>query len=162
MRQLTSGLAILAVAVTGCAATATTSSGKAPAAAASPTVTTSPSAATATATGASGTATPGAGIGGLSGVGSAGPAQWVVHGTFETEGGSAQPLSGVVTFHDSTTGWTVNVTVGASGTFSTGLIAGTYTATGQTGNSGAPCSAPVAVTVHAGQVTQVSLVCKAS
>ena len=154
MRQLTAGLAIMALAVTGCAATATTSSGK------TSTAVTSHSATTATGT--SGTATPGTGLSGLTSGGASGLAQWVVDGTFETEGGPAHPLSGVVTFRDSTTGHTVNVTVGASGKFSLGLVAGTYTATGQTKHSDTPCSAPVTVTVRAGQLTRVSLVCKAS
>ena len=138
MRQLTAGLAIMALAVTGCAATAATSSGKPPT------------------TGTSGTATAGIGHGGASGL-----AQWVVDGTFETKGGDAQPLAGVITFRDSTTGHTVNVTVGTSGKFSLGLVAGTYTASGQTEHSDSTCSAPVTVTVQAGQLTRVSLVCKA-
>jgi hypothetical protein len=154
MRQLTAGLAIMALAVTGCAATATTSSGK--------TSTAVPSHSATTATGTSGTATPGTGLGGLASGGASGLAQWVVDGTFETEGGPAQPLSGVVTFRDRTTGHTANVTVGTSGKFSLGLVAGTYTATGQTKHSDSPCSAPVTVTVRAGQLTRVSLVCKAS
>lgn len=154
MRRLTAGLALTALALTGCAATATTGSGK------SSTAVTSHSATTATGT--SGTATPGTGLGGLTSSGASGLAQWVVDGTFETEGGSAQPLSGVVTFRDSTTAHTVNVTVGTSGKFSLGLVAGTYTATGQIKHSDSPCSAPVTVTVRAGQLTRVSLVCKAS
>jgi hypothetical protein len=158
MRQLTAGLAIMAVAVagcavTGCAATSSARGGSTPAA------TTSPSA-TPTSVG-SGTATGGAGLGGLTSGGSAGLAQWVVDGVFETAGGSARPLSGVVTFRDSATGHSANVTVGASGKFSLGLVAGTYTATGQTGHSDSPCSAPVTVTVRAGQLTRVSLACKA-
>ena len=139
MRQLAAGLAVIALAVTGCAATAATSPAKAPA------------------TRTSGTATAGIGHGGASGL-----PQWVVDGTFETKGGSAQPLAGMVTFRDSATGHTVNVTVGASGKFSLGLVAGTYTATGQTEHSGSPCSAPVTVTVQAGHLIRVSLVCKAS
>lgn len=154
MRQLTAGLAIMALTVTGCAATATNSNGKAPAATASHSAT--------TATGTSGAATAGAGLGGLTGGGAPGPAQWVVDGTFETEGSPAQPVSGVVTFRDRTTGQTVSVTVGASGKFSLGLIAGTYTATGYTKDNDWPCSAPVTVSVRAGQLTRVSLVCKAS
>ena len=150
MRQLTAGLAIMALAVTGCAAAATSS--KAPAAAASHSAT----------PGTSSTASAGTGISGLSGGGPGGLAQWVVHGTFETEGSPAQPLSGVVTFRDSTTRQTVTVTVGASGKFSLGLAAGTYTATGQTKRDFSPCSAAVTVTVRAGQLTQVSLTCKAS
>jgi hypothetical protein len=142
MRRLTAGLAITALALTGCATTAATSSGKAPAAVSSATAA-------------------GARPGGSVGHGSSGLAQWVVNGTFETEGGHAQPLSGVVTFRDSTTGHTVNVTVGTSGKFSLGLVAGTYTATGQTTHSDSQCSAPVTVTVPAGQLTRVSLVCKA-
>jgi hypothetical protein len=150
MRQLTAGLAIAALAVTGCAATATSSSGKTPAAP------------TSHSAGASGTASPAPGLSGLSGGGPGGPAQWVVHGTFETVGSPAQPLAGVVTFRDTTTGQSVNVTVGASGKFSLGLIAGTYTATGQTKQDFSPCSAPVTVTVRAGQLTLVSLSCKAA
>jgi hypothetical protein len=133
-------LAVTGCAVTGCAATATTSSGK------TPTAVTSHSASTTNKT---------------SG-GAAGLAQWVVNGTFETKGVPAQPLSGVVTFRDSATGHTVNVTVGTSGKFTLGLVSGTYTATGQTKHSASPCSAPVTVTVQAGQLTRVSLVCEAS
>ena len=159
MRRLTAGLAIMALAVTGCATTvATSSGGKAPAAATSHT----PATGTSSTTGTNGTATAGIRPGGSSGSGSSGLAQWVVNGTFETEAGHVQPLSGVVTFRDSTTGHTVNVTVGASGKFSLGLVAGTYTTTGQTKHSDSPCSAPVTVTVRAGQLTRVSLVCKAS
>jgi hypothetical protein len=154
MRQLTAGLTIIALGVTGCAATSSASGGSTPPAAASGHSAT-------TAAGGSATATGGAGLGGLTSGGSAGLAQWVVDGTFETAGGSARPLSGVVTFRDSTTGRTANVTVGASGKFSLGLVAGTYTATGQAGHSGTSCSAPVTVTVHAGQLTRVSLVCQA-
>ncbi len=153
MRRLTAGLAttaLAALAVTACAATTatTSSSGKAP------TAVTSHNPAT------GGTATAGTRPGGSAG--SSGLAQWLVNGTFETEAGHAQPLSGMVTFRDRTTGHTVNVTVGASGKFSLGLVAGTYTATGQTGHSNSPCSAPVTVTVRAGQLTRVSLVCKAA
>jgi len=148
MRQLTAGLALVALAVTGCAATASSSS-KTPAAPAS------------YSSGTSGTASAAPGVSGLSGGGPGGPAQWVVDGTFETVGSPAQPLSGVITFHDSTTGQTATVTVGASGKFSLGLIAGTYTATGQTQKDFSPCSAPVTVTVRAGQLTRVSLSCKA-
>lgn len=154
MRRLTAGLAIMALAATGCAATATTRSGNTSTAVTSHNATTT--------TGASDTATPGTGLGGLTSSGASGLAQWVVDGTFKTEGGPSQPLSGVVTFRDSTTGNTANVTVGASGKFSLGLVAGTYTATGQTKHSDSPCSAPVTVTVRAGQLTRVSLVCKAS
>lgn len=153
MRKVTAGLAMMALAVTGCAATATTSSGKTPAAASSHSAT--------TATGTSSAAT-GTGLGGLSSGGAAGPAQWVVDGTFETGGSPAQPLSGVITFRDSTTGNIVNVTVGASGKFSLGLVAGTYTATGQATHDDSACSAPVTVTVRAGELTRVSLVCNAS
>jgi hypothetical protein len=151
MRHLAAGLAIAALALTGCAATASTSSSGTPAAAASH---------GAAATAASGTATAATGLGGLTSGG--GPAQWVVHGTFETQGGSAQPLSGMVTFRDSATGRTVNVTVSASGKFSLGLAAGTYAATGTTVHGDSPCTAPVTVTVRAGQLTQVSLICKAT
>ncbi|HTU05704.1 MAG TPA: hypothetical protein VMG13_09150 [Trebonia sp.] len=151
MRQLTAGLALVALAATGCAATA--SSSKTPAAPASHSAT--------PATGTTGTASAAPGVSGLSGGGPGGPAQWVVDGTFQTVGSPAQPLSGVITFHDSTTGQTATVTVGASGKFSLGLIAGTYTATGQTKKDFSPCSAPVTVTVRAGQLTRVSLSCKA-
>jgi hypothetical protein len=150
MRRLTAGLAIMALAVTGCAAAATSS--RTPAAAPSHSATPRTSS----------TASAGTGTSGLSGGGPGGLAQWVVHGTFETEGSPAQPLSGVVTFRDSTTGQTVTVTVDASGKFSLGLVAGTYTATGQTKRDFSPCSAPVTVTVRAGQLTQVTLTCKAS
>lgn len=153
MRKLAAGLALVALAVSGCAA-ASTSSRKAPAPA------TSHSAATATGT--SDTATGGTGLSGLPSGGAPGPAQWVVDGTFETKGRPAQPLSGVVTFRDSITGHTVTVTVGSSGKFSLGLVVGTYTATGQTKDNDSPCSAPVTVAVRAGQLTRVSLSCEAS
>jgi hypothetical protein len=148
MRQLTAGLAIVALAVTGCAASAT-SSGGGSSSSKTPAATTSHSATAATSAG---------------GLPSSGPglAQWVVHGTFETAGSPAHPLSGMITFRDSTTRQTVTVTVGASGKFSLGLVAGTYTATGQTKQDFSPCSAPVTVTVRAGQLTQVALTCKAS
>jgi hypothetical protein len=150
MRQLTAGLAIVALAVTGCAASATSSSGGGGSSSSkTPAGTTSHSATAATGTG---------------GLPSSGPglAQWVVDGTFETAGSPAHPLSGMITFRDSTTTQTVTVTVGASGKFSLGLVAGTYTATGQTKQDFSPCSAPVTVTVRAGQLTRVSLTCKAS
>jgi hypothetical protein len=150
MRRLTAGLAIMALAVTGCAAAATSS--RTPAAAPSHSAT----------PGTGSTASAGTGTSGLSGGGPGGLAQWVVHGTFETEGSHAKPLSGVITFRDSTTGQTATVAAGPSGKFSLGLVAGTYTATGQTKHNDPPCSAPVTVTVRAGQVTQVSLICKAS
>ena len=152
MRQLTAGLAVMALAVTGCAATSSASGGAAPGTGHGP----------ATATAGSGTATGGAGLGGLTSGGSGGLARWVVDGSFETAGGSARPLSGVVAFRDRATGNQFGVTVGASGKFSLGLPAGTYTATGQAGHSAAPCSAPVTVTVRAGQLTRVSLVCRAA
>jgi hypothetical protein len=151
MRQLTAGLAVMALAVTGCSAASSASDPSPPATTISPSAT----------AGGSGTATSGAGLGGLTSGGSAGLAQWVVDGVFETAGGSARPLSGVVTFRDNSTGHSADVTVGASGKFSLGLVAGTYTATGQTGHSDSPCSAPVTVTVRAGQLTRVSLACKA-
>jgi hypothetical protein len=149
MRQLTAGLAIVALAVTGCAASATSSGGGSSSSSKTPAATTSHSATAATSAG---------------GLPSSGPglAQWVVHGTFETAGSPAHPLSGMITFRDSTTRQTVTVTVGASGRFSLGLVAGTYTATGQTKQDFSPCSAPVTVTVRAGQLTQVALTCKAS
>lgn len=157
MRQLTSGLAVavLAVlAVTGCAATTSTSGGKAPAAGTSRHGT--------TAAGASSTATATARPGGLSGINPGGPAQWVVRGTFASHGTAVVPLSGVVTFRDSSTGHTVNVTVGTSGTFSLGLTVGTYTVTGHPERSTSRCPAPVTVTVQAGDHNRVSLVCSAS
>ena len=152
MRQLTAGLALAGLALTGCAATASTSSHN------PPTAVTSHNAVTAT----SGTAAAKAGLGGLTSGGTSGPAQWVVDGTFETGNGPARPLSGVVTFRQSTTGHTVNVEVGTSGKFSLGLVAGTYTATAKAGQNASPCSAPVTVAVHAGQLTRVALVCKAA
>jgi len=145
MRQLTAGLAIMALTATGCAASATSSGGGSK----TPAATTSHSATAAT---------------GTDGLPSSGPglAQWVVDGTFETAGSPAHPLSGMITFRDSAARQTVTVTVGASGKFSLGLVAGTYTATGQTKQDFSPCSAPVTVTVRAGQLTQVALTCKAS
>lgn len=153
MRKLAAGLAVVALTVTGCAA-ASTSSGKAPTPATSHSATTT--------TGTSGTATAGPGLSGLPSGNAPGPAQWVVHGTFETKGSPSHPLSGVVTFRDRTTGHTVTVAVGASGKFSLGLVAGTYTAAAHTKDLDSPCSAPVTVTVQAGQLTRVSLSCEAS
>jgi hypothetical protein len=149
MRQLTAGLAIMALAVTGCAASATSSGGSSSSSSKTPAAATSHSATAATS--ASGLLSSGPGL-----------AQWVVHGTFETAGSPAHPLSGMITFRDSTTRQTVTVPVGASGKFSLGLVAGTYTATGQTKQDFSPCSAPVTVTVRAGQLTQVALTCTAS
>ena len=154
MRQLMAGLVIMALAVTGCAASATTGSSTPPAAVTSHGAT--PGAGT------SGTATAVGGLGGMTSNGSSGLAQWIVDGTFETQGAPVQPLPGVVTFRDSANGHTVTVTVGASGKFSLGLVAGTYTATGQAKHSDSACTAPVTVTVHAEQLTRVALVCKAS
>ena len=153
MRQLMAGLVIMALGVTGCAASATSGSGQ-------PAAVTSHG--TAPAAGASGPATAGPGLGGLTSNGSSGLAQWVVDGTFESQGVPAAPLPGVVTFRDSANGHTVKVTVGASGKFSLGLAAGTYTATGQARHSGSQCAAPVTFTVLAGQLTRVSLVCQAA
>lgn len=149
MRQLTAGLAVMALAVTGCTAAASTS--KTPTSAASHSATPGPS----------GTASAGTGARGLPGSGP-GPAQWVVEGTFETGGSPAQPLSGVITFRDSATGQAVTVTVGASGKFSLGLAAGTYTVTGQARHNDPLCPAPATVTVRAGQLTRVSLTCTSS
>jgi len=149
MRQLTTGLGIIALALTGCAATAA-SSGDAVPSHSAPAV-----------TGTSGTGTAGTGLGGVASGGSGGLAQWVVDGTFQAKGGSAQPLAGVVSFRDSSSGRTVTVTVGPSGKFSLGLVAGTYRATAQTARTGSPCAAPVTVTVRAGQLTRVSLACPA-
>jgi hypothetical protein len=153
MRQLMAGLVIMALGVTGCAASATTGSGK-PAAVTSHGTTPAASP--------SGTATALPGLGGLTSNGAPGPAQWVVDGTLETQGMPVKPLAGVVTFRDSGNGHTVRVTVGASGKFSLGLVAGTYTATGQAEHSDSQCAAPVTFAVQAGQVTRVSLVCQAS
>ena len=154
MRRLTAGLGIMALALTGCAATTSASSGKSPA--------TVPSHSATTADGTGGSGPAGAGLGGVAGGGSGGPAQWVVDGTFQSKGGAAQPLAGTVSFRDSSSGRIVTVTVGASGKFSLGLVAGTYTATAQAARSASPCSAPVAVTVRAGQPTRVALVCPAA
>lgn len=157
MRQLTAGLAIMALAVAGCAATATTSSGGKPAAAGSHGAT--------AAAGSGGTGSAGTGLNGLRSIGAPaapGLAQWVVHGTFERAGHPAQPLSGVVTFREATSGHTTTVTVGTSGKFSLGLAAGTYTAAGQTSRGDSPCSAAATVTVRAGALTRVSLLCKGS
>lgn len=162
MRQLTPGLgatvlAVTVLAVTGCAA-ASPGSGKAPAAGTSPGTSQGTAATPSRASSASAAAA--AAAAGL-GVNPGGPAQWVVRGTFKTQAG-AQPMSGTVTFRDNSTGRSVNVTVGASGTFSLGLTAGTYTVTGQPGSGATPCSASSTMTVQAGHVTTVSLVCKAS
>jgi hypothetical protein len=154
MRQLTAGLAIMALALTGCAATTSTSSGKTPAPV--------PSHSAPAPAGTSGTGAAGTRLGGMAGGGSAGPAQWVVDGTFQSNGGATQPLAGTVSFRDSSTGRTVKVTVGASGKFSLGLVAGTYTATAQAARSASPCPAPVTVTVRAGQTTRVALGCPAA
>jgi hypothetical protein len=153
MRQLMAGLVIMALGVTGCAASASTGSGK-------PAGVTSHGTTAAART--SGTATAVPGLGGLTGNGPAGPAQWVVDGTFETKSVPARPLPGVVTFRDTANGRTVQVTVGASGKFSLGLVAGTYTATGQVKHGDPQCAPPVTFTVRAGQLTRVSLVCQAS
>lgn len=158
MRQLMAGLVIMALGVTGCAASAST--GSATTGSGKPAAVTSHG--STPAAGTSGTATGVPGLGGLTSGGSAGPAQWVVDGTFETESMPAQPLPGVVTFRDTTNGHTVTVTVGATGKFSLGLVAGTYTATGQAQHSGSQCAPPVTFTVQAGQLTRVALVCKAS
>jgi hypothetical protein len=151
MRKLTVGLTILAAATTGgalagCAASASTS--------------TSPS------TGSSASATTGASASAakaaLGGGSAAGPAQWLVAGTFQTKGKPARPLSGTVTFRDGSTGKSVSVSVGTSGQFAVGLVAGTYTVTPEAKGSGSPCASPVTVSVRAGQQTKVSLACSAT
>jgi hypothetical protein len=83
----------------------------------------------------------------------------VVNGTFHATDKPSVPLSGTVTFRDAGTKKSVSVSVGASGEFTLGLAAGTYTATPQAKGGGSPCAAPVTVTVLAGQHTQVSLAC---
>lgn len=158
MRQLMAGLVIMALGVTGCAGSAST--GSASPGSSKPADVTSHGTTAAART--SGTASAVPGLGGLTGNGPAGPAQWVVDGTFETRSVPAQPLPGVVTFRDTANGRTVQVTVGASGKFSLGLVAGTYTATGQAKHGDSQCGPPVTFTVRAGQLTRVSLVCKAS
>ena len=99
------GLVIMALGVTGCAASASTGSSK-------PAGVTSHGTTAAART--SGTATAAPGLGGLTSNGPAGPAQWVVDGTFETRP-ACQTLSdcwGGGTFRDTANGRTVQVTVG--------------------------------------------------
>ena len=106
------------------------------------------------------------------------PALLAVLGKFEMVGGPLQPgktstpvrpLSGVITFRDSS-GDTLNVTVGASGTFSLNLAPGSYTVTGRSTHleqqnadgtvSDPPCSSPVKLTLRAGTTTaHVTVVC---
>jgi hypothetical protein len=105
------------------------------------------------------------------------PALDAVLGKFEMVGGPLQPgktstpvrpLSGVVTFSDST-GDALNVTVGTSGTFSVNLAPGSYTVTGRSKNleqqnadgsvSDRPCSSPVKLTVRPGTRVRVTVVC---
>jgi hypothetical protein len=146
MRQLTAGLGIAALAVlavTGCTATAASSSGKSSAAASS----------SASASGENG-------LSGLTSGGSGAPARFLVDGTFSGTGTPAKPLAGTITFLAASTGASTKVKVSSSGQFSLGLGAGTYKATGQAENGGSPCSAAATVIVHAGQTTQVSLVCR--
>ena len=154
MRQLMAGLVIMALAVTGCAASATTGSGKAAGRRDQP---------RRHARGRDqrhGDRRPG--LGGLTSSGSSGLAQWVVDGTFETEGGPAQPLPG----------WSPSATA-PPGTPSTSLSArpgssawasspGPTPPRGRPSTATRPARAPVTVTVRAGQLTRVSLVCKAS
>jgi hypothetical protein len=105
------------------------------------------------------------------------PALLAVLGKFEMVGGPLQPgktstpvrpLSGVVTFSDST-GDALSVTVGTSGTFSVNLAPGSYTVTGRSKNleqqnangtvSERPCSSPVKLTVRPGATAHVTVVC---
>ena len=76
----------------------------------------------------------------------------------------AQPLPGVVTVRDTANGHTVTVTVGASGRFSLGLVAGVYTAKVQAKHSDPRCAMRATGDVHraGGALTRVSLVCKAA
>jgi hypothetical protein len=147
MRKLTVALTILVAAVTGgalagCGTSASTGSGSSAGAGAG-----AGAGAAASASAAAKAALPGGG--------SAAPAQWLVEATDKP----TVPLAGKVTFRDASTGKSVSVAVGASGQFSLGLAAGRYTATPQAKNSSSACSAPVAVTVRAGQQTKVSLTC---
>ena len=151
MRKLTAGLAILAAtaaggALTGCSSAASSSQAAAPASA------------TASASGVASAAKSAVSSGGVV-VGGAAPARWLVHGTL-TQGTPAQPMAGIVTFRDKSTGTSTSVTVGNSGQFTVGLMAGSYTAipvapAKGTGN----CGAVVAVTVKAGGQTKVALSC---
>ena len=146
MRQLMAGLgitALAALAVTGCASSASSSGGQ-------------PSAAASASTSAKN------GLSGLTGGGSGAPAQFLVDGTFSAKGAPAKPLAGTIIFRAASNGVSTKVTVGSSGKFSLGLGAGTYRATGQAEDGGSPCSAAATVVVHAGQTTQVSLVCRTS
>jgi hypothetical protein len=69
-------------------------------------------------------------------------------------------MAGIVTFRDKSTGKLTSVTVGNSGQFTVGLVAGSYTATPVTSAKGdGSCGAIVAVTVKAGQQTKVALSC---
>ena len=105
------------------------------------------------------------------------PALMAVRGRFEMVGGPIQPgktstpvmpLSGVVTFRDSG-GDALDVTVGASGTFSVNLAPGSYTVTGRSKSieqqnadgtvSDPPCSAPLTLTVRPGTPAHVTVVC---
>jgi hypothetical protein len=105
------------------------------------------------------------------------PALLAVRGRFEMVGGPIQPgktstpvrpLSGVITFRGSG-GDALDVTVGASGTFSVNLAPGSYTVTGRSKNleqqnadgtvSDPPCSSPVRLTVRAGTPAHVTVVC---
>jgi hypothetical protein len=152
MRKLTVGLTILAAAttggaLTGCASSASTSTSPSTGSSASAT------------TGASASAAAKAALGGGS---AGGLAQWVVQGTFQTEGKPARPLSGTVTFRDGSTGKSVSVSVGTSGQFTLGLVAGTYTATPEVKGGGSPCASPVTVSVRAGQQAKVTLACSAT
>jgi hypothetical protein len=150
MRQLATALGIAtltALAVTGCAATASSGSGK-PSAAASSSASASTSAEN--------------GLSGLTSGGSGAPAKFLVDGTFSGKGAPAKPLAGTITFRAASNVASTKVTVGSSGKFSLGLGAGTYSATGQAEDGGSACSAAATVIVHAGQTTQVSLVCRTS
>ena len=149
MRKLTAGLAILAATATGgaLAGCSSAASSSQPAS----TVSTAASAASAVASAAKSAAS---GPGAVSGGG--GPARWVVDGTL-TQGRPAQPMAGIVTFRDKSTGKSTSVSVGNSGQFTVGLVAGSYTATPAKGDGS--CGAIIGVTVKAGQQTKVKLSC---
>jgi hypothetical protein len=151
MRKLTAGLAILAStaggALAGCSSAASSSQ---------PTGTVSATVSAASA--AASSAKPAAsGLGGVSS--GAGLARWVVDGTL-TQGKPAQPMAGIVTFRDKGTGKSTSVSVGNSGQFIVGLVAGSYTATPVAPAKGdGNCGPIIAVTVKAGQQTKVTLSC---
>jgi hypothetical protein len=95
-----------------------------------------------------------------------------VQGTFERAGGPAiptngkietpvVPLSGTVTFTGAG-GQKFSVSVGSSGAFSMQLAAGSYAVSGvsgQIGEGGLACSAPVTAHVQAGETAHILVVC---